>query len=89
MRQKIGPTRQSKANFSVSYEGGWKVEHTLEKVTYGTGEYGSWMLLQGEVTSAPALVAYAKTQNSNKCTHCFGKVLKWRTHISTTIGIPF
>ena len=57
---KIGPTRHPKANFSISYEGGWKEEHTLEKVTYGTGEYGSWMLLEGEVTSAPPLVAYAK-----------------------------
>mmetsp|Transcript_62529 Transcript_62529/g.171729 ORF Transcript_62529/g.171729 Transcript_62529/m.171729 type:complete len:756 (+) Transcript_62529:406-2673(+) len=57
---KIGPTRQSKANFGVNYEGGWKEEHTLEMVTYGTGEYGSWMLLEGEVTSAPPLVAYAK-----------------------------
>ena len=56
----IGPTRQSKANFSVSYEGGWKEAHTLEKDTYGAAEYGSWMLLEGEVTSAPPLVAYAK-----------------------------
>eukprot|EP00966_Prymnesium_polylepis_P337300 7391982-Prymnesium_polylepis.1 len=45
---KIGPTRQSKANFSVNYEGGWKEEHTLEMSSYGTGEYGSWMLLEGE-----------------------------------------
>ena len=53
-------TTSRDSNFSVTYEGSWKENQTLTYSSYGDGDYGSWLLLQGEVSSAPPLVGYAK-----------------------------
>eukprot|EP00966_Prymnesium_polylepis_P217650 5037321-Prymnesium_polylepis.1 len=37
---KVGTTVDTDANFSVTYEGGWKEDQTLELPAYGSDDYG-------------------------------------------------
>jgi hypothetical protein len=52
---RIGGTCANDANVSVLYEGRWREDHSLFASDYGTGDIGSWTLLEPVRAASPIL----------------------------------